>query len=463
MKPVLLLLLLGIQSACVSAETANKYLFEYDGGQISHLGDEIDDYNDNDGRYYFANWNPANTPGNPKLTRPGMQIAFWGHPSSCSKDVKNGPVETRDFMFFDRSLNLTGVPRDNGAKDMQWAPSNAAEGCAQGAGKSAGNSFVVINQKPGVGGVGMFTFAGQQFHGNPSFFLARDETGQVGGGENKYNVGTFTAMKFDWKDPNALTPWGKVGSGSQPVMNLKTVQSVASLTVSGQQKERSEAAQAKQELSMGFINPACMESKERKGGCQLKVLVNVAVERSGVTDWNEEKWFSDGKVLIDNAQGGLPVVFGPIPAKGEYAYTKYDQTRLPLWRSNGNPTQFSEFADKEFDLSIGFDQFKNILRYARAKQLNRELSATTDADVADQFGDNWRDPASWRMFMFAFGQEVHNKDSRKPAYIGGALKYLKISADSEAGGVEPKAKSTDKKGESSSTKIIKDIVDAILK
>ena len=68
----LFLVLLAIGPGVCFGETLNKFSFEYDGGPISHLGDEIDDWADNDGRYYFSNWNPANVPGNPKLTRPGM-------------------------------------------------------------------------------------------------------------------------------------------------------------------------------------------------------------------------------------------------------------------------------------------------------------------------------------------------------------------------------------------------------
>lgn len=421
-------------SSGAAAESLTERAFVFDGTSISHLADEPDSFNDNNKLYYFANWNPGNLPNNPKMTRPGFQVAFWGKPGDCDDGIHNGPVDSGDFDLFKRAADLTGLPLDTSSPRTKWTPSDAHPQCRHGAAVRRGNSFVHVNQRKG-GGVGMFTATGLMPAAGATsplrpFLIARDESGQDSLGVDKHNVGTFAAFRFDWKDANALRPWGGRQGASQSRVEIRTIQTVAQLSTGGDAKPARDNVQVKQELSFGFINPPCMEEDRPKGSCQLKILLNFAIKRAGVTDWSRQPWFQDGKVLIDKAQGGMPVVLGPVPGKNDTVVTK-DRAKLPLWSGHGNATKFSPFNDAEFMVSMSFEQFKNSLRFIASKKLDKPLSSVTGQDVAAQFGKQWDNPAAWRLFWAGFGQEAHNPVADRTAYIGGALKYLSVTAQGE--------------------------------
>lgn len=420
------LVLAGVATSA-SGEVVSERMFEYDGTAISHLADEPDGYRDNDGLYYFANWNPANTPENAKLVRPGLQIAFWGKPANCDNSIHNGPVDSGDFELFKRAGVLTGIDAEMKQSRNRWTPSDAHSQCKRGPTVRRGDSFVHVREGKG-GGIGMFTATGPGAgHGAQSFLLARDESGQDARGVDKHNVGTFTAFRFNWRDDNAVRPWSVSRAGAGAALEIRSVQTVAQLEMPGDARPAGDVVQAKQEMSFGFINVPCMAADHLKGACQLKMLFNVAIARAGVADWKKEQWFFDGKVLIDRAQGGLPVVIGPIPGRGETVYTK-DRHKLPLWSGHASATQFAPFNDEEFRIFVTFDQFKNALRFIAAKTSGKPLDRVTDQDVAQGFGAQWADPGSWRLFWTGFGQEVHNPLVDKRAAIGGAMKYLRVSA-----------------------------------
>src|SRR5262249_6344725 len=79
-----------------------------------------------------------------------------------------------------------------------------------------------------------------------------------------------------------------------------------------------------------------------------------------VSDWSQVAWFRNGDVWFDPAQGGIPIVDGPIYGSG--TITSDSKSKLPLFVSQGTATQHAAFSGRTFDVTIGFEQLANVLR-----------------------------------------------------------------------------------------------------
>ena len=102
-----------------------------------------------------------------------------------------------------------------------------------------------------------------------------------------------------------------------------------------------------------FLNTTCLRNVSGQP-CQVQYLFNTAIARSGVSNWSQVSWFKNGDVWFDPAQGGIPIVDGPIYASGQM--TTDSKTRLPLFVSQGSATQHAAFSGRTFDVTISFDQ-----------------------------------------------------------------------------------------------------------
>ena len=152
--------------------------------------------------------------------------------------------------------------------------------------------------------------------------------------------------------------------------------------------------------------------------------MNTAVYRAGVVDWDAEKWFKDAAVWFDPAQGGMPIVRGPVPEAGRTAQDA--SSRVDLYTSLGAPTQHREFANQAFPVRVSFAQLKNALRVAIAARLKQHLGEITDAELRKEFGARWDDPAEWSLLSIDVSQEVHNPSRERRAFIGGKFSDLSV-------------------------------------
>lgn len=411
-------------------QTISETLFRYDGGELLAFKQGSSKVSGGGGSGAFSvGWNPEGSLKKSGLRGAGMRIMFWGRPVGCAVLAENGGVASDGFELFERAVELTGISPDERRTDMRWTPAGEHPSCSDSARQSRGYSFVHVNESADDRGIGLFTFSGPKFNSSePVFWQARGELGQAGKGANRFNSGTFVVFRFDWRAGPALVPWGK--AAKDPVLLIESRQSAPTLVVESGETRRDRIAQAKQELTLGFINTECMRNRPKRAVCQMKVLFNLAIARSGVTDWSREKWFYDGKVLIDRAQGGIPVIFGPVMKAGDSTYSRNTsaEPELSLWTSLGASTQFSGFQDRKFVVEISFQQFKNGLRFAVSKLLRENVLEVTASDLAERFGERWDSPIAWKLVTLALGQEVHNPNPESRAYIGGGLKELSLAA-----------------------------------
>jgi hypothetical protein len=172
-----------------------------------------------------------------------------------------------------------------------------------------------------------------------------------------------------------------------------------------------------------FLNNTCARTVSGQP-CQVQYLFNTAIARSGVSDWSQVSWFKNGDVWFDPAQGGIPIVDGPIFASGQL--TMDSRTRLPLFVSQGSATQHGSFSGRTFDVTISFEQLQNVLRIVAASRLGVELAALTDAQVAMVWGAAWNSREAWTVLSGDVGQEVYNPDSAYKVQIGGGFRSLYV-------------------------------------
>lgn len=361
----------------------------------------------------YAVWNARD----PKaVLAPGMKVLFFGSAEGCRADVTEGPVNGRGNPRLAQALQLTGV--EVGPASMAWSPSGATEQCDELARGRAGDSFVIL-EPSARGGVGLFTYTGRDADGRQPFFQPFAAAGQNATDANAHIAGTFVAMRFAWQGPERITPWA---SG---VLELRSVQSVvrAVVTPGG----AGEVVQAKQQVNLTVINRACFRAFGGPGKlCQVQYLLNTAVMRAGVKDWDAEKWFRDASVWFDPAQGGMPIVHGPVPAAGKMAVDA--ASRLDLYSSAGAASQHAEFSDQTFVVRITQAQLHNALRVATAARLKRPAAAVGDAELAAEFGTRWNDAAEWSLLSVDVGQEVHNPTRERRAFIGGNFRLLQVGS-----------------------------------
>lgn len=408
-----LALALACCAGLAAAEVRTAQRFDWDGG----LPDDV-----RSGRVFSA-WNARNAPGG---LAPGLKVMFFGGAEACARDAVNGPTVATGNPRLLNSINLTGVPHD-AARGRSWTPSGDHAQCDSAARGQAGDSFVHLNPDPSRGGVALFTYTGRRADGSPAFFQPFGTTGQVGSGANAHISGTFFAFRFDGLGPARIAPWSGAGGAADPVIELSSVQSVPRAEVPGGKSPAPEdVAQAKQQMIFTLINRACWRApgKPAERLCQMQYLLNLAVVRTGVTDWRTVTWFRDAGIDFDPAQNGVPVVHGPIPGSGGVARDAV--SGLPLYTSGGAATQHAPFKDQRFAVRVGFGQLQNAMRVVVGRRLGKAPQALTSAEVAAEFGPGWDDPAEWALLSVNIGQEVYNRSRERRAFIGGSFRTLSI-------------------------------------
>jgi hypothetical protein len=361
----------------------------------------------------FASWDPADAANS---MRPGMKVTFFGAAQGCS-GARNGAVGEGDAGRFDANATLTGVTTTDGSA-MRWTPLGSGLGCGADAQAASGDSLVHLHAGDGDGAVGMLTYTGTRADGSSAFFGAFGAGGQNGAGANANIAGSFVAFRQGWSGSAPLRPWAANGSA-----RVYTVQSVAS-TAGATGAAGAQAVQAKQEILASFINPDCVAQMAGAHPCQLQYAVSTAIFRTGVTNWDTVGWFNAGKVWFDAAQGGTPVVDGPIKASG--SDTTDGASSLSLYTSHGAATQHAVFANQAFDVTISFPQLVNAMKLTTARALSVEASALTDAQMAAFWGTTWHQPGAWATLSGSVGQEVYNPFADHAAHVGGSFKSFYI-------------------------------------
>lgn len=361
------------------------------------------------GNALFAAWNPKD----PKTAlKPGMKIMFFGQAQGCAGGTE-GPLTALSDSRLAKVAGLTTLPHAAVLPALRWTPSGHASGCDTQAQDRDGASAVFVNADDNAGAVGMLTTSGKQDDGAAPFFGPYSAAGQNGAGANAYITGTFINFRQAWGAADPLQPW--TGTASARVRSVQSLGAVQLDTTGGK------AVQVKQQMMATFLNRSCM--KETSGQpCQIQYLFNTAIARSGVSDWSQVAWFKSGDVWFDPAQGGIPIVDGPIYGSG--SITSDSKTKLPLFVSQGSATQHQAFSGRTFDVTIGFDQLTNVLRIVAARKLGVEMSTLTDSQLAGVWGSGWNRRADWVLLSGHVGQEVYNPNSDHKVQIGGGFKSL---------------------------------------
>jgi hypothetical protein len=153
-------------------------------------------------------------------------------------------------------------------------------------------------------------------------------------------------------------------------------------------------------------------------------LFNIAVYRAGVTDWGDVKWFKYAGLFVDPAQGGMPVVHGPVGIRGEVSVDH--ASGLELYTSLGESSRHDVFKDKEFRIQLSFAQFKNALSLIAAKSLKISPKQISPTDMSSLFSQSWDDPNEWMIISVNVSQEIHNPYDSIRAHLGGATREVSI-------------------------------------
>ena len=212
---------------------------------------------------------------------------------------------------------------------------------------------------------------------------------------------------------------------------IDSIQNLKSFKVAQSRNSNSRSPnQVKQQVAVTFLNVDCIAKRNPKSMCQLKYLFHTAVFREGVTNWDHELWFDKGTLLLDHAQGGVPILHGPIKASGINTVSK-DEPGLTLWRSLGSETLHTRFEPTHFTVEITFDQFKSALVLASARMSLSPFSFAKTEDLVRFFGSTWDIPNSWRVLDIVVAQEVHNRNTDVVSSIGGGVKSLSITSHTQ--------------------------------
>ena len=392
-------------AALASAAAARDRGWDFDAAELSALASE---------GAYLA-WNPLDAAA---TNRPGLKLAFFGTAPDCRPGT--GELQPLPAAQAARVRQFTGL--GFGGKAQAWSPQAGAQ-CAAGARGEFDDSLVALDPDPRQGGLGLYTGTGPDPQsGRPGFFGPFDTKGQNGGGANAMIEGGFANIRADWRSPSALRPWGR--EVPRPAARIASTQSVAVLQVPRETEPG--PTQAKQQLTVGFINDACMSARPTGAPrpCQLKFLFTVAIARSGVADWSQVGWFQGPHILFDAGQGGIPVVDGPLPPKGRPATLRPEG--LVLYESEGAATQHAPFADTEFAVRIGWEEFTNALRAIAGARGHKPAARVADGEIEALFGPRWDDASSWVLLSVSLGQEVRNPTAARRAAIGGAMRDLSV-------------------------------------
>lgn len=367
----------------------------------------------------YAAWNPA---GGSKLLSAGLKVLFFGNASGCPTTT-DGAVTAGDDTDLRTAISASAQAATSGNL-RRWAPSGQSTGCTGPAKTLSGPSMAYMNPANTQGGVALYTHTGPRADGTAGLMAPFSAAGQNGAGANAYVSGTFVTFRQNWRAANAVRPWVGANQAANASARIVSVQGVGTATV-GAEVSADQPIQAKQQISVSFLNTACMASGASSSRpCQVNYMFNTAVYRAGVSDWSTVAWFQNGKIWFDPAQGGTPIVELPVKAAGQVV--KDNTYSLPLYVSRGAATQHTSFSGSTFDMRISFDQLQNALRIVTARSLNVKPAQVTDTDMAAQWGAQWNDRQSWVLLSSLVGQEVHNPISGRRAVIGGNLRQLYV-------------------------------------
>jgi hypothetical protein len=362
----------------------------------------------------FTAWNPNDAT---RSLQPGMKVMFFGTANGCP-GAHNGTLVSLSDAALQRTAELTGLDASRAEGSTRWTPSGNSEGCGDSSRSRDGASAVFLNPAKD-GAIGLFTTSGKQDDGEAAFFGPYDASGQNGAGTNAHITGSFVNFREAWGRAGAVHPW----SGSAKAR----VRSLQSMGASSVDAATGVVAQGKQQMMATFINSECAAKLLNTGKpCQIQYLFNTAIVRSGVADWSTVSWFQQGGVWFDPAQGGIPIVDGPIKRSDEV--TLDDATGLGLFTSQGSASQHDSFKSRTFDVTIDFAQLINAVRATVALSLRVDVSKITDSDVAAMWGSAWNDRQSWVLLASFVGQEVYNPDAKRRVQIAGGFRDLYVGA-----------------------------------
>ena len=344
-----------------------------------------------------------------KMMSPGMKVVFFGQPGAgCAAGARDG--------------DAAPVP---GAAGPSWTPDPATAACDPVARFSPRRPAVALAGSAAAPELELSTPTGPDASGRPGFFGPWGGQGQDGRGTNANIAGSFVIFRQAWNGPRPRHPWAGRADGPPVDARLRSTQSVRVARV-GADPGAGQAVQVKQQVMASFINTTCMRTI---GGpqhlCQLQYLLNTAVVRAGVADWSRVAWFAQGNVMFDPAQGGIPVVDGPIKAAGDE--TVDVRSGLGLFTSQGAATQHGEFAPLVFDARISFAQLQNALRIVAARADGVPASAVSARRMAETWGAAYADPSAWVLLSADVAQEAHNPlAGAREAVIEGAVRDLSV-------------------------------------
>lgn len=366
-----------------------------------------------DGGNLFAAWNPSNPQ---TVLRPGMKVMFFGAAQGCAASTE-GPLTTVSAARLSELASLTALPASASPEGLRWTPSGNAADCSTETQARSGGSAVYLNPDNGAGAVALLTTSGPQSDGQVPFLGPYSASGQNGQGANAHITGSFVNFRSNWAKADPLQPWLNGRKARiQSVQSLGNVRLEAGTGVT---------VQVKQQVSATFLNPTCLQELGGLGKpCQVQYLLNTGIHRSGVSDWSTVPWFQKGDVWYDPAQGGIPIVDGPIFASGQS--TVETQSGRGLFTSQGSSTQHKAFAGRTFDVTISFEQLDTALRLTTAKAAGVGLAAVNAAQLQAQWGSRWSDPSAWVLLSTDVGQEVYNPDPTRRVEIGGGFSSLYV-------------------------------------
>ncbi|WP_430232158.1 hypothetical protein [Nitrosomonas communis] len=408
-------------SAEAYPEEISESGFVYSSGKIFLLY-----VNDSDSEF-VATWNPKGSDKNGQFFKPGLKISFWGKATACSPTMTSGPVTSESDWLFSQAEAKTGLPLDWGHPYLRWAPTGGGNLCIKGSEKLAGPSFVHINEDMD-GGIGIFSSSGRILdnEANKEFLQPFDDHGQFSTGANRDIQGTFITFRFATNGANAIFPFGKGESSTNgKAVVINSTQSLATYKLAPPaNNDTGSPNQVKQQFSATFLNVDCIV-KQASSPCQLNYLLHTAIIRQGVTNWSNELWFDKATLLLDPAQGHIPVIHGPIKANGIDTLFE-DAPELSAWRSLDSNTLHASFSPTQFAVEISYEQFLSALKVA-AKKISRSFNFSEDEEaLVRTFGNSWYMPKSWRLLDISVGQEVHNVNAGAASWIGGSVTEISI-------------------------------------
>jgi len=360
----------------------------------------------------FAAWDPTN----PKTALgTGMKVLFFGKAVGCTGSEDQGPVSSGASADFAAALQRSAAPAAGAS--ARWTPSADTGICDASVRGEDGPSMVQLNADDANGSVAMYTAAVP----GAGFLRPYDAAGQDGNGANANITGTFVAFRQPWWVADPIQPWlATSGSGAARIVSTQSVGAAVADSAGA-----SGTNQVKQQISVTFLNTECAKAgSSAQRPCQIQYLMNTAIVRTGVSDWSTQQWFAQADVVFDPAQGGIPVVDGPIDAAGVAAVET--SSGLPVWTSQGAATQHTAFANQNFDVRIGQAELLNALRIVTARKAGTTPAQVGDDAMAAMWGAKWNDPAAWVLLSSEIGQEVYNPYADRTAYIGGSFKRLYV-------------------------------------